>query len=122
MEKNKEEGAWMKFSDLTNRLSEKQKERLGNAKTQKEQEELFTSNKMLLTEDQLGKVAGGSAFLPECMICGCVISEGGYCKNGHLMGAEVQDRSTLRCSSCGIEWTEGATECKYCGGWSSFYG
>ena len=61
----------MKFSDLSNRLSEKQKERLRNAKSQEELDQLFTPEKMLLTEDQLGEVAGGTCFKPGyCLNCG----------------------------------------------------
>ena len=60
----------MNFNDLTNRLSEKQKEQLINAKTQEDLDELFTPDKLLLTEDQLGKVAGGSCFRPSCPVCG----------------------------------------------------
>ena len=50
----------MNFNDLTNRLSEKQKQRLVEAKTQEDLDELFTPSKLLLTDDQLGKVAGGT--------------------------------------------------------------
>ena len=55
----------MKYDDLVNRLSEKQKQRLKEAKTQEDLDSMFTAEKLELTEDQLGSVAGGSGcFLP----------------------------------------------------------
>ena len=37
----------MKFNDLTNRLSEKQREQLRYAKSQEDLDQLFTSDKLL---------------------------------------------------------------------------
>ena len=54
----------MKVSDITNRLSEEQKQHLREAKTNEDLDNLLTSDKRLLTEDQLGSVAGGTCFLP----------------------------------------------------------
>ena len=102
----------MNRNDLKNRLSEKQKERLRNANSQEDLDRLFTPNKMLLTEDQLGMVAGGSCYLPECAICGCVIGEHGFCKNGHIMGEEVQ-RPLVMCPSCKEFYPQGSEHTCY---------
>ena len=51
----------MKVSDITNRLSEEQKQHLREAKTNEDLDNLLTSDKRLLTEDQLGSVAGGES-------------------------------------------------------------
>ena len=60
----------MKFGDIANRLSEKQKQRLREAKTNEDLDSLFTAEKLELTEDQLDSVAGGSCFLGDrCHIC-----------------------------------------------------
>jgi hypothetical protein len=55
----------MKFDDITNRLSEKQKQRLREAKTNEDLDSMFTAGKLELTDDQLGSVAGGTCFLPD---------------------------------------------------------
>ena len=47
----------MKFGDITKHLSGKQQ--LKEAKTNEDQDRLITSDKVLLTDDQLGSVAGG---------------------------------------------------------------
>ena len=47
----------MKFGDITKRLSGKQQ--LKEAKTNEDPDRLITSDKLLLTDDQLGSVAGG---------------------------------------------------------------
>jgi hypothetical protein len=47
----------MKFGDITKRLSGKQQ--LKEAKTNEGPDRLITSDKVLLTDDQLGSVAGG---------------------------------------------------------------
>ena len=47
----------MKFGDITKRLSGKQP--LKEAKTNEDPDRLSTSDKVLLTDDQLGSVAGG---------------------------------------------------------------
>ena len=47
----------MKFGDITKRLSGKQP--LKEAKTNEELDRLSTPDKLLLTDDQLGSVAGG---------------------------------------------------------------
>ena len=65
----------MNFNDLTTRLSEKQKEQLKNAKTQEDLNELFTSDKILLTEDQLGEAAGGTCYRTYCPTCGSKLDE-----------------------------------------------
>ena len=52
----------MKFSDITNRLSEAQTQRLREAKTNENADPLFTSDKQLLTDDPLGHVTGGASF------------------------------------------------------------
>ena len=49
----------MKFGDITKRLSGKQQ--LKEAKTNEELDRLSTPDKLLLTDDQLGSVAGGAA-------------------------------------------------------------
>ncbi len=49
----------MKFGDIKNRLSGKQQ--LKEAKTNEELDRLSTPDKLLLTDDQLGSVAGGAA-------------------------------------------------------------
>ena len=49
----------MKFGDITKRLSEKQQ--LKEAKTNEDLDRLSTPDKLLLTDDQLGSVAGGVA-------------------------------------------------------------
>ena len=50
-------GHHMKFGDITKRLSGKQP--LKEAKTNEDLDRLCTSDKVLLTDDQLGSVAGG---------------------------------------------------------------
>ena len=50
----------MNFQDITEHLSPEQKKRLKNAKTKEELDEVFTGEKMMLTDDQLGEVAGGA--------------------------------------------------------------
>ena len=50
----------MNFRDITEHLSPEQKKRLKNAKTKEELDEVFTGEKMMLTDDQLGEVAGGA--------------------------------------------------------------
>ena len=47
----------MKFGDITKHLSGKQQ--LKEAKTNEDPDRLITSDKVLLTDDQLGSVAGG---------------------------------------------------------------
>ena len=47
----------MKFGDITKRLSGKQP--LKEAKTNEDPDRLSTSDQVLLTDDQLGSVAGG---------------------------------------------------------------
>lgn len=64
-------------------------------------------DKMLLTEDQLGKVAGGSCYLPECTICGAIVGDHGYCINGHFMGDEAQ-RPFALCPDCGEYYPQGS--------------
>ena len=49
----------MKFGDITKHLSGKQKHK--EAKTNEELDRLSTPDKLLLTDDQLGWVAGGAA-------------------------------------------------------------
>ena len=49
----------MKFADITKRLNGKQQ--LKEAKTNEELDRLSTPDKLLLTDDQLGSVAGGAA-------------------------------------------------------------
>ena len=49
----------MKFGDITKHLSGKQQ--LKEAKTNEELDKPRTSDKVLLTDDQLGSVAGGAA-------------------------------------------------------------
>ena len=49
----------MKFDDITKRLSGKQQ--LKEAKTNEDLDKPRTSDKVLLTDDQLGSVAGGVA-------------------------------------------------------------
>ena len=51
----------MKFDAITNRLSEKQKQRLREAKSNEDRGGLFTPDKLKLTDDQFDKVAGGGA-------------------------------------------------------------
>ena len=51
-------GHHMKFGDITKRLSGKQP--LKEAKTNEDLDRLCTSDKVLLTDDQLGSVAGGA--------------------------------------------------------------
>ena len=70
----------MKFGDITNRLSEKQKQRLKEVKTNEVPDNLFPSGKQLLTDDQLGSIAGGNFLGPErffeperCRECGGVL-------------------------------------------------
>ena len=50
----------MKFGDITKRLNGKQP--LKEAKTNEDLDRLSTPDKLLLTDDQLGSVAGGAAF------------------------------------------------------------
>ena len=50
-------GHHVKFGDITKRLSGKQQ--LKEAKTNEDPDRLSTSDKVLLTDDQLGSVAGG---------------------------------------------------------------
>ena len=50
-------GHHMKFGDITKHLSGKQQ--LKEAKTNEDPDRLITSDKVLLTDDQLGSVAGG---------------------------------------------------------------
>ena len=49
----------MKFADITKRLNGKQQ--LKEAKTNEDLDRLSTPDKLLLTADQLGSVAGGVA-------------------------------------------------------------
>ncbi len=49
----------MKFGDIKNRLSGKQQ--LKEAKTNEDLDKPRTPDKLLLTDDQLGSVAGGAA-------------------------------------------------------------
>ena len=49
----------MKFGDITKHLSGKRQ--LKEAKTNEELDRLSTPDKLLLTDDQLGSVAGGAA-------------------------------------------------------------
>ena len=49
----------MKFGDITKHLSGKQQ--LKEAKTNEDLDKPRTSDKVLLTDDQLGSVAGGAA-------------------------------------------------------------
>ena len=61
----------MKFGDITNRLSGKQ--RLREAKLNEDLDNLVTLDKQLLTDDQLGSVAGGggNCYWPKlCPDCG----------------------------------------------------
>ena len=51
-------GHHMKFGDITKRLSGKQP--LKEAKTNEDPDRLCTSDKVLLTDDQLDSVAGGA--------------------------------------------------------------
>ena len=76
----------MEFSDLTNRLSEKQKEQLRNAKSKEDLDQLFTPDKMLLTEDQLDAVAGGGGcYKPGyCPFCGS------YCNTPFCLNCGAQ--------------------------------
>ncbi len=66
----------MKFGDITNHLSGKQ------LQTNEEPDSLFTANKQLLTEDQLGSIAGGKVIGDSeerhCPRCGRCI-KGVYC-------------------------------------------
>ena len=96
----------MNFNDLTNRLSEKQKEQLINAKTQEDLDELFTPDKLLLTEDQLGKVAGGSCFRPSCPVCGSEYIEGTQDCPNHCV--------VVRCPRCGKYLSAEYDSCPYC--------
>ena len=52
-------GHHMKFADITKRLNGKQQ--LKEAKTNEDPDRLSTPDKLLLTDDQLGSVAGGAA-------------------------------------------------------------
>ena len=52
-------GHHMKYGDITKHLSGKQQ--LKEAKTNEELDRLSTPDKLLLTDDQLGSVAGGAA-------------------------------------------------------------
>ena len=52
-------GHHMKFGDIKNRLSGKQQ--LKEAKTNEDLDKPRTPDKLLLTDDQLGSVAGGAA-------------------------------------------------------------
>ena len=80
----------MNYNDITNRLSEKQKQRLVAAKTQEDMDRLFTPDKLLLTEDQLGAVAGGcmrpsgiynenQVEYAECPGCSNMVPANTYC-------------------------------------------
>ncbi|MBR4655866.1 MAG: hypothetical protein IKO68_04655 [Oscillospiraceae bacterium] len=85
----------MKFGDITKRLSGKQS--LKEAKTNEDLDRPRTSDKALLTEDQLGSVAGGGgplAFRPErCPRCGGVLDPffAGLRSDG-CMCAELDER------------------------------
>ena len=59
----------MKFGDITKRLSEKQKASLREAKSNEAPGGLSASDKLELTDDQLGSVAGGAGAetAPCCM-------------------------------------------------------
>ena len=81
----------MKFSDLTNRLSEKQRERLRNAKAQEDLDELFTPDKLLLTEDQLSNVAGGNS---QCW---------------RTISGEEESDGSITCPNCGYSAAPGET-------------
>ena len=50
----------MKFGDITKRLSEKQKASLREAKSNEAPGGLSASDKLELTDDQLGSIAGGA--------------------------------------------------------------
>ena len=80
----------MNFNDLKNRLSEKQRERLRNAKSQEDLDQIFSPYKMLLTEDQLDAVAGGclrpsgiynedQIEYAECPGCSNIVPANTYC-------------------------------------------
>lgn len=49
----------MKFSDITNRLSEEQMQRLRETKTNENADTLVSEEKVMLLEDGLAYVAGG---------------------------------------------------------------
>ena len=88
----------MNYNDITNRLSEKQKQRLVEAKTQEDLDELFTPDKMSLSDDQLGAVAGG--------IWGCY--------HPSAIEGEENDYERWECPTCGQTGTPG-TMCGDCG-------
>ena len=81
----------MNSSDLTNRLSEKQKQRLVEAKNQEDLDQLFTPDDVSLSDDHLEGVSGG-CFRPttedesnppvyvECPTCGQYSTSGENCK------------------------------------------
>ena len=85
----------MKYDDLINRLSDKEKQRLAEAKTQEDLDRLFTAEMWQLSEDQLGSVAGGtSCFIPDpmrtrCLNCGQYIPEADYWS--HVAACEQGD-------------------------------
>lgn len=94
----------MKYDDLVNLLSDKQKTRLREAKTNEDLDSLFTADEQQLTEDQLGAVAGGtSCFTPDpmrtrCPNCGQYIEEADYwshviaCEDGGDMPPDFTKR------------------------------
>ena len=85
----------MKYDDLINLLSDKEKQRLAEAKTQEDLDRLFTAEMWQLSEDQLGSVAGGtSCFTPDpmrtyCLNCGQYIPEADYWS--HVVACEQGD-------------------------------
>ena len=78
----------MNSSDVTNRLSEKQKQRLVEAKNQEDLDQLFTPDDVSLSDDQLEDVSGG-CFRPKaptktqgqgiCSTCGSTGTAGELC-------------------------------------------
>ena len=81
----------MNFNDLASRLSEKQRLRLMQAKTQEELDQLFTPDKLLLTEDQLSNIAGGNS---QCW---------------RTISGEEESDGSITCPNCGYSAAPGET-------------
>ena len=81
----------MKYGDLINHLSEKQRERLRNAKSQEDLDALFTPDKTQLTEDQLDAVAGGNS---QCW---------------RTLSTDEESDGSINCPNCGYSAAPGET-------------
>ena len=68
------------------------KKKVDQAASREEARELIEQAGMMLTDEELGKVSGGSGFLPP-----------------------DQSDYTLHCWQCGMEFSEDDMVCKYCG-------